>query len=191
MTVKKVNLMLSAAAVALLMASPAEAERVRVPGEVITTTTIERTVLAPGTRVYKLSDVDVDGDGMLSRADVGKFLFKLYDTDGNMVIDNIEYERPLILTVLPVERETIVTYDLNGDGTADGKEVTYEVYMRETMLSRFSKNEKGLSAHDFTGKTFRNADINKNHFVDIKEWEATYNEALNSQLQRDAEYNRR
>ena len=40
-------------------------------------------------------------------------LFKLFDQDGNEVIDNKEYEKRTVLTVVPMKKDTIVRYDFD------------------------------------------------------------------------------
>lgn len=153
--------------------------------------TVERTVPATGTRVLRFPDFDVNKDGLLSRDEVGQMLFKLYDTDGNQVIDNIEYERKAVVTVMPMERTTTVSYDFDGDGKPDQTEVTQESFMRDTLLTRFDANRDGLSPHEFTGRDFLAADVDRDRAVELNEWQGSYIESLDKANKDKARLNNR
>lgn len=152
--------------------------------------TQEKVVLPDGTRVVAFTDFDLNHDGVLSRREVGEKLFKMYDTDGNEVIDNIEFTRKAVITVHPIEKETVVTYDFDGDGIADKTQITNEQFMRDTLLARFDENKNGLSAEEFTGRHFMEADINNDKTVDMKEFKASYDGAIDKSLKMKAETNK-
>ncbi len=84
--------------------------------------TQETTIAADGTRLFNISEFDINKDGVLSTPEVGEKLFGMYDTDGNGMIDNNEYEKNIVVTVTPVEKTTTITYDFNGDGIIDGSD---------------------------------------------------------------------
>lgn len=138
-------------------------------------TTTEKTIAPADTRLYSVSDFDLNKDGILSTPEVGEKLFDMYDTDGNGMIDNIEYEKNTVLTVTPVEKTTTITYDFNGDGIADEQEKVYESFMRHTQLARFDNNKNGLSAREFVGQGFLEADIDGDKMISKKEWQGSYN----------------
>lgn len=140
--------------------------------------TTEKGIVDGKTRIFNLKEFDTNNDGLLTRAEVGEKLFKMYDADGNGVIDNIEYERPAVITVVPVEKTTVVTYDFNGDGVADQQEATSENFLRYTQLARFDQNKNGLSPREFVGRGFLEADIDGDKFVNLKEWQGSYNAAI-------------
>jgi hypothetical protein len=127
-----------------------------------------------GVRLINLADFDLNGDKMLAQAEIGATLFKLYDTDGNDLIDNIEYERSSMLTVVPFDKETTYSYDFDGDGTVDEKTVTRSKFIEDTMLSRFDANANGLSPLEFSGRQFTEADIDNDRFVNAREWHGSY-----------------
>jgi hypothetical protein len=136
--------------------------------------TEEHSVPALGARVINFIDFDMNRDGILSINEIGEMLFKLYDTDGNMVVDNIEFERRSVVTVLPMEKNTVIEYDFDGDGLADKTKYTYETFMKDTLLTRFDSNMNGLSPHEFTDLPFLKADVNNDKVVDFKEWQGSY-----------------
>lgn len=144
--------------------------------------TREQAVIDGKTRIFNLKEFDLNNDGILSTSEVGEKLFKMYDTDGNGVIDNIEYERPSVITVVPVEKTTTVTYDFNGDGIAEQQEQTYESFLRYTQLARFDADKDGLSPREFVGRGYLEADIDGDKFVDMKEWQASYNASIDRSL---------
>lgn len=136
--------------------------------------TEEHSTGAPGARSINFIQFDMNNDKILSINEIGLMLFKLYDTDGNQVIDNIEYERRAVVTVLPMEKNTVVSYDFDGDGLADETQYTQETFSRDTLLTRFDANKDGLSAHEFMDMHFNEADVNNDKVVDEKEWRGSY-----------------
>ena len=153
-------------------------------------TTEEHSLPAIGSHVINFMDFDLNHDGILSAREVGDMLFKLYDTDGNQVIDNNEYERRAVVTVVPVEKTTKVSYDFDGDGKPDVTKYTYETFLQDTMLTRFDKNRDGLSPHEFTGLYFNEADVNHDHAIDLKEWEGTYIASIDKANKENARFNK-
>jgi hypothetical protein len=135
-------------------------------------------------------DFDVNGDGIQSTNEIGELLFSLYDTDGNNVIDNVEYGRRSAVTVMPVQQDRVVSYDFDGDGKIDETKYTYETFMQDTQLSRYDKNMNGLSPYEFTGLDFLAVDINKDQAVDLKEWQGTYIASIDKANKANARLNR-
>lgn len=127
-----------------------------------------------GARTINFIDFDMNNDKILSINEIGEMLFKLYDTDGNQVVDNIEYERRAVATVLPMEKNTVVSYDFDGDGLADKTQYTQETFSRDTLLTRFDSNKDGLSPHEFMDMHFNEADVSNDKVVDLKEWQGSY-----------------
>jgi hypothetical protein len=150
----------------------------------------EHTILTPGTRAISFADLDINRDGILSVGEVGRRLFKLFDGDGNEVLDNAEWERKSVLTVMPQARDTVIAYDFDGDGLADQVQRTYDVFLRDSMLSRFDQNGDGLSPHEFTGRDFLAADVNHDKAVDLQEWQGTYIAALDRENKEKARFNK-
>jgi hypothetical protein len=143
-----------------------------------------------GARVINFADFDLNRDGLLSLDEIGRMLFKLYDTDGNEIIDNKEFERRAVVTVLPMERNTVISYDFDGDGRPDETKYTYQTFMQDTLLSRFDANKDGLSPHEFTNRFFNEADINNDHAVDLKEWQGSYTAAIDKANKERARFNK-
>lgn len=140
------------------------------------------------TRVVNL--MDYSNAGVLSPDEVGKMLFKIFDADGNGVIDSNEYERHVIIKFSPMEKNTVVTYRLNRDGeTKETTTTTYETFMRGTRLMDFNNNGKGVSPHEFTGMDFMAVDVNHDHAIDLKEWQGTYNASIDKANRDKADIN--
>lgn len=152
--------------------------------------TEEHSVPAAGARIINFIDFDLVKDGILSINEVGEMLFKLYDTDGNNVIDNIEYEHRAVITVMPMEKNTTVFYDFDGDGKTDETQHTYETFMQDTLLTRFDKNKDGLSPHEFMDMGFLKGDVNNDKVIDLKEWQGSYIPSIDKKNQEKALLNK-
>lgn len=152
--------------------------------------TEEHSTGTPGARIINFIQFDMNNDRILSINEIGVMLFKLYDTDGNQVIDNIEYERRAVVTVLPMEKNTVVSYDFDGDGLADKTQYTQETFSRETLLTRFDANKDGLSPHEFMDMHFNEADVNNDKVVDEKEWRGSYIPRLDKLNKQKAQVNK-
>jgi hypothetical protein len=137
--------------------------------------TTETALAASGTRLFNTAEFDINNDGVLSTAEVGEKLFAMYDFDGNGMIDNLEYERNAVVTVVPVEKNTTITYDFNGDGIAEQQEKVYENFLRYTQLSRFDGDLDGLSPREFVARGYLEADIDGDKLISKKEWQGSYN----------------
>ncbi len=157
----------------------------------VTTNVVTEAGAVPvGTRTIHFEDFDTNGDHILSTREIGDVLFKLYDTDGNQVIDNNEFERPAVLTIAPVAKTTTVSYDFDNDGMADKQVVTQEQFMERTQLSRFDKNGNGLSPREFTGKAFNQVDVDKSKAIEMKEWQGVYISSIDAKNRAEAEVNK-
>ena len=174
-----------------VIVAPTTVETVTTTRTVPVDTLVEtRAVVAtPGTRLYTILDFDANNDLILSLDDVGVKLFDMYDTDGNDVIDNIEFDRRAVLTMAPMQQKTTVSYDFDGDGRADQVDTTMEVFQQRTGLSVFDHNGDGLSAREFTGRHFNEADINNDHAVDLKEWQGSYVAYIDAKNKEKAQFN--
>jgi hypothetical protein len=172
--------LLAATALMLTIGATAPASaQVQTQTSVATTIETRETPVVPqGVITFDVAGFDATGNGALVKQSVGDQLFKLYDVDGNGVVDNIEYERRAIATVVPVERVTTISYDVTGNGIADQQETTRERLLRETLLSRFDQRKLGLSANELLDRSFYGSDIDGNKFISKKEWQGAYNAAI-------------
>lgn len=159
--------------------------------ERVHTITEVRPIAPPtGTRLVNLDEYDTNHDGVLSRRETGEMLFKLLDSDGNQIIDNIEFEKRNMMTIAPMEKETVVSYDFDNDGQPDRVERTSEKIEQKTMLSAFDKDGTGMSPKDLAGKEFLNMDVNRDSAIDIYEWRGAYDAAIDKQNRSNARLNR-
>lgn len=169
---KKLALTCSALTLALLMGvSAATAETVK-------TETVVRTQHVAGVGTVDFTVFDLNKDGIYSMNEVGEHLFRIFDTDGNELIDNIEWDKKIILTVMPMEKQTFKSVDYDNDGIADKTEYTRETFFDATGLNRFDAHNDGLSAKEFIGESFYKLDEDNNLMVDIHEWKRGYLKSL-------------
>ena len=141
----------------------------------------EEPVYKPGAHLIDLSKLDVNADGILTKHEVGQALFKIFDTDGNDLVDNKEFDNKVIATVVPMKETEQVSWYSGDNETPDKTMVSTSAFLKETQLSRFDAAGDGLSAHDFAAKSFADADIDHDHFVDLKEWQGAYDALINAQ----------
>lgn len=143
-----------------------------------------------GTIKVNFSDFDANKDGSLSRNEVGGKLFYIFDTDGNQVIDNIEYTKAMVLTIIPMEKKEITTIDFNDDGIPDNTSYSQEEFFEQSKLARFDQNKNGLSAQEFLDRrVYWSLDDNKDKTVDIEEWKRAYIASLQPSAANPNRYN--
>jgi len=161
---------LNIAAVALFLAcgAPAHAETV-----ITTITTIEPLQLE-NANMIDMTAFDRDADNILSMKEVGEKLFEIFDRDGNMVIDNLEYAENSLLTIAPMERETLTFIDYAPTKWIDDISYTREEFMKTSQLTRFAGDLDGLSPEEFIGLSFLALDDNDDKAIDGEEWREAY-----------------
>lgn len=139
-----------------------------------TTQTVVKPVDLPNMEKTNFSAFDLNKDGILDMAEVGTKLFYIFDTDGNEVIDNIEFENKKVMTIIPMEKETFKFVDYNGDGAADDTSYTHESFFKTSGLMRFDHNMDGLSPHEFVNEYFIALDDNNSKAIELDEWKEAY-----------------
>jgi hypothetical protein len=165
--------MTAAAVVALAVLAPT------VPAATVTTTTVTTTApLTTDATPIDFMAFDTNHDGVLSANEVGEKLFYLFDTDGNEVIDNVEFDQGRVYTLQKVKKTTTVAVDLNDDGIPDSVTSDADVALQNTHLARFNTNGDKLSAHEFIDKSFLALDVNDDKTIDLNEWKQAYAESV-------------
>lgn len=182
----KIALPAIALGVSMVMASaPA------VKADTVTKETIVQQQDIPNTKKINFADFDLNHDGVLQRSEVGEVLFHIFDTDGNGVIDDHEYNKPMVLTIIPMEKKTITSYDFDDNGSSEHTTVTEDQFYQRSMLARFDKSGKGgISAKDFlNGRNYWTLDDNNDKMVDLKEFKAAYIKATTPSALNPNRYN--
>lgn len=151
-----------------LFAGPALAQTVT------TTTVVKQTELPPQIEKTDFMAFDLNKDNILSMQEVGKKLFYIFDTDGNEVIDNIEFDQKRVLTIIPMEKQVLTYVDLDNDGRTDEATITHETFIQKSGLIVFDEDLDGLSAADFIKLSFLQLDDNNSKVVELDEWEKAY-----------------
>lgn len=188
------NLMATAMALVLLAAPAARAADAITTETSVTKSRVdwerrEEPIYKPGAQVLNLAEFDANKDGRLTRAEIGEKLFHVFDTDGNNLIDNLEYKKKLVATIVPVkETEKIAFY--TGDNITPDKTVTStQDILRVTQLARFDAAGDGLSPSDFAAEPFEKADVSHDRFIGIDEWQGAYDALVNSENKKKQLYN--
>lgn len=156
------------------MALAALAITTQAHAETVTKVTVTESKPIPGVRQINFMSFDANKDGKLSMREVGDVLFGAFDGDHNGVIDNIEYDRASVMTVIPTEETTFTFYDYDSDGVTDMKEVGRDEFLARSNLMRFDKQFNGLSPRDFVNKNMNQLDLNHDNLIDKKEWQREY-----------------
>lgn len=147
-----------------------------IPAQAATIATETKVLYAPvpDKTVVDFRQFDANRDNQLTMEEVGEKLFYSFDKNGNQLIDNIEFTRPMVMTFAPMERVTTQFVDYNNDGLADKTATSQERFMQQTGLSRFNPDGTGLAADEFIGVAFKKADRDGSGQIDVKEWQQVY-----------------
>ncbi len=162
-------LTLSVAALALgaFIGTPAMAETV-------VTKTYIQTKENADVNTINFTAFDINNDGSYSMAEVGEKLFYIFDTDGNEVIDNIEWSNVNFYTITPMEVESFKFVDLNNDGRTDIATHDYNTFYKTSGLAKFDKDDDGLSAAEFIDTGYEKLDTDEDKMITLKEWQRVY-----------------
>lgn len=163
------KLLLASASCALLFSTaPANADTT------VTTKTVVHQKELPNTNKTNFNAFDLNEDGILSMQEVGEKLFYIFDTDGNEVIDNIEFDHKQVMTIIPMQKDTYTYVDIDNDGKTDSATYTYETFIQQSQLMRFDENMDGLSPADFIEMSFLELDDDKSKVIELDEWKEEY-----------------
>lgn len=159
------------------------------PAKIEKTETVVLQKEIPNTNRVNLLDFDLDKDGSLTRAEVGEKLFYMFDTDGNMIIDNLEQKRVGLITLIPMEKATVKMVDVGVDGKIEERVLTSEEFMAESRLIAYDQNRDGLTPLEFIGVPFNRLDANNDKAVDVEEWKDAYASYVKPKFMRQNHYN--
>ena len=125
-------------------------------------------------QVVNFDQFDLNNDGVLERDEVGEKLFRMFDRDGNEVIDNIEMKTPNIIVFSDMEKTKTETVKYHDPSKPTKKVVSSEDFMQASKLARFDKDKNGLSPLDFLEKTFYQVNVRDDGVIDLYEWKRAY-----------------
>lgn len=146
-----------------------------VHAETVTTLdVVSQKEVSPHVTKIDFSAFDINKDNVLSMPEVGERLFYAFDQDGNEVIDNIEFNKKSVMTIIPMEHETYTFVDHNSDGTAEHVKYTKDNFIQTSRLMRFDNNMDGLTPAEFIGEGFLKLDIDNSNVIELDEWKKAY-----------------
>lgn len=163
----KFRTLLLAAAAFTLISAPVHADTIK-------TTTMVKQQELPGVQKFDIKDFDSDHDGVITVEETGDHLFDLFDLNHDDILDNIEFTKRTILTVIPVKEETFTFRDFNSDGKVDASKYAYSTYIKKSGLYMFDEKKDGLSPDDFVNASFLEMDKNNSHVIEPAEWREAY-----------------
>lgn len=157
--------------------------------DTVTTTTTVKQIDLPGVKKFDLASFDDNHDGVITVEEAGDHLFHLFDLDSNGVLDNHEFYKKTIITVMPLKEQTVTFRDSNGDGQVESKTYSQSTFLEHSGLAAFAGNKDGMSAADFVHKSFLQMDTNHDHVIDAAEWRAAYVESHIPKANQQFRYN--
>ena len=98
--------------------------------------------------------------------EVGEKLFEVFDGDGNQVIDNLEIKKPRLVVFRHMEKRHIETIDYHTESKSTKKNISHQEFLEKSKLSRFDKNEDGLSPLDFLEMPFNQVNVKDDAVID-------------------------
>lgn len=180
----KTYLLAGAAALVGFSAAPAMAQT-----GVVTQTTTKVAPVTDGTTVYESKTVtkraapegvrpvvfyyyDAKAGEIIAADTVTEDIFKLWDVDGNGYVSPQEFYRNAMVIYEPVETRTQVFADVDGDGRLKLAKEEYTLRLAQVPgYAEINKDGKpGISAHEFLGTGFQDADRNDDNQVSYSEF---------------------
>jgi hypothetical protein len=157
--------------------------------ETITKKTVIHQKNIEGVQKTNFKAFDLDNNGILSMNEVGEKLFYIFDTDGNEVIDNIEFNNEQVMTIIPMEKDTYTYVDWDDDNQPEQVTYTYETFIEESPLMRFDEDMDGLSPADFIESSFLRLDDDDSKAIELDEWKEAYIETVIPENAKQERYN--
>ena len=177
------------AAAALVAAMMLEAPATGALADTMTTRTIVTQRDLPDGEKINFTAFDLNSDQILSMEEVGEKLFYVFDRDGNEILDNMEFYRETVLTVIPMEKTVLKMVDYDDDGLTDIYSYDYDNFVRVSRLIMFDEDRDGLSPADFVQTSFLRTDDNDSKAVELGEWKETYITSLRPLTAEQERYN--
>ncbi len=144
---------------------------------------------APNDKAINFMAFDLNGDGVLSRDEVGEKLYEIFDRDGNEVIDNIEMKKPTLLVFTPMTKKTIEIIDYHSGDKPQKNNVSEEAFLQKSQLSKFDESKDGLSPLDFLGMPFNQVNVKRDGVIDLYEFKRAYAAIVKPKHEESFNYN--
>lgn len=125
-------------------------------------------------QIVNFDQFDLNNDGVLERDEIGETLFRMFDKDGNEVIDNIEMKTPNIIVFSDMAKTKTETVKYRDPSRPTKQTVSHEDFMQASKLARFDKDKDGLSPLDFLEKSFYQVNVKDDGVIDLYEWKRAY-----------------
>jgi hypothetical protein len=143
----------------------------------------------PNENSINFDGFDLNGDGVLARDEVGEKLFQVFDRDRNHVIDNIEMKKPSLIVFTHMEKTKIEIIDYQAETKPTKQNVSHQEFLQASKLSRFDKNEDGLSPLDFLEMPFNQVNVKDDAVIDMYEWKRAYAQSVKPLHMENFHYN--
>lgn len=141
-------------------------------------------------RVINLDSFDLNHDGFFEHDEIGQVLFRIFDADDNLIIDNIEYTIPRIASFTPMKKKTVDTVVYRDYYKSTKVTVSQEEFLQLSRLSRFDRGQDGVSAKDFLEMPFNLVNADKtDKVIRIEEWKRAYADSVKPRHMEPYNYN--
>ena len=125
-----------------------------------------------------IPDLDLDGNGRVTRSELSEYMFFYFDNDGNESLTKGEFHHKRPIAVLPYDPQDLESVDLDHDGQNDPQPYTTETFLKTVMVDKDAAPEAAaegqIKALRFIDEWFLRLDINDSGAIEPHEWHDEY-----------------